>query len=120
MTGNHENYWNAAAWMTEFARLGATVLVNEHQLITRDGHSIVLAGVTDYSTKSSTTMVQASDPIKALQGAPAGLTRILLAHQPASYVMAHHAGFDLQLSGHTHAGQYFPFSLMIRFFQKFY
>ncbi len=120
VTGNHENYWNAAAWMTEFARLGATVLVNEHQLITRDGHSIVLAGVTDYSTKSSTTMVQASDPIKALQGAPAGLTRILLAHQPASYVMAHHAGFDLQLSGHTHAGQYFPFSLMIRFFQKFY
>ncbi len=120
VTGNHENYWNPTAWMTEFARLGATVLVNEHQLIKRDGQSIVLAGVTDYATKTRTTAVPASDPIQALKGAPAELTKILLAHQPASYVMAHQAGFDLQLSGHTHSGQYFPFSLFIRFFQKFY
>jgi len=46
--------------------------------------------------------------------------RILLAHQPASYAAASAAGFDLQLSGHTHSGQYFPFNLLIRFFQRYY
>ncbi len=119
VTGNHEYYWNASAWMAEFTKLGATVLANEHQIITRDSGSIILAGVTDYSTRERGG-AQASDPQKALEGAPAELTKILLAHQPASYEMAHAAGFDLQLSGHTHAGQYFPFSLLIRFFQKFY
>jgi predicted MPP superfamily phosphohydrolase len=119
VSGNHEYYWNAPAWMAEFTKLGATVLVNEHHIIQRDDESIIVAGVTDYSTRGSGGM-HASDPKKALAGAPTGLTKILLAHQPASYEMAHEAGFDLQLSGHTHAGQYFPFSLMIRFFQKFY
>ncbi|MDE2422481.1 MAG: metallophosphoesterase [Gammaproteobacteria bacterium] len=119
VTGNHEYYWNAPAWMAEFTQLGATVLVNEHQVIQRNQDSIIVAGVTDYSTRGRGG-AHASDPKKALQGAPTGLTQILLAHQPASYEMAHEAGFHLQLSGHTHAGQYFPFSLMIRFFQKFY
>jgi predicted MPP superfamily phosphohydrolase len=119
VTGNHEYYWNAPAWMAEFTKLGATVLVNEHQMIHRDNESILVAGVTDYSTREREGN-HASSPKKALEGAPDNVTKILLAHQPASYEMAHEAGFDLQLSGHTHAGQYFPFSLMIRFFQKFY
>jgi predicted MPP superfamily phosphohydrolase len=119
VTGNHEYYWNAPAWMTEFTKLGATVLANEHRIIQRDNDAIILAGVTDYSTRERGD-IQASSPQQALEGAPANLTKILMAHQPASYAMALKAGFDLQLSGHTHAGQYFPFTLMIRFFQKFY
>lgn len=57
---------------------------------------------------------------RALRGAPADAVKILLAHQPASYADAQAAGFDLQLSGHTHGGQYFPFSQLIRFFQRYY
>jgi predicted MPP superfamily phosphohydrolase len=119
VTGNHEFYWNAPEWMQEFRRLGARVLVNEHELIVRAGEAIVLAGVSDYSSRGLQSPLR-SDPQRALAGAPAGLTRILLAHQPASYVAAQAAGFDLQLSGHTHAGQYFPFNLLIRFFQRYY
>ncbi|MHB1204454.1 MAG: metallophosphoesterase [Rhodospirillaceae bacterium] len=119
VTGNHEYFWDAAAWMAMFRKLGARVLVNEHTLIRRESDAIILAGVTDYSTRSLGPP-HGSDPAAALAGAPRGTARILLAHQPASYEAASAAGFDLQLSGHTHSGQYFPFNLMIRFFQRYY
>jgi predicted MPP superfamily phosphohydrolase len=119
ITGNHEYYWGADAWATEFTRMGMRVLANQHEVIRHNGGAILMAGVTDYSTlKSGRT--DATNPSKALDGAPPNLVKILLAHQPATYQLAHEAGFDLQLSGHTHSGQYFPFNLMIRFFQKYY
>ena len=119
VTGNHEYYWDATAWMAMFRKLGARVLVNENVLIRRDADHIVLAGVTDYSTRGLGAP-HGSDPAAALAGAPAGAPRILLAHQPATYEAAAAAGVDLQISGHTHSGQYFPFNLMIRFFQRYY
>jgi predicted MPP superfamily phosphohydrolase len=119
ITGNHEYYWDPDAWTTEFSKLGARVLQNEHVLIHRNGAEVVLAGVTDYSTRHMSPL-RASNPSKALAGAPPGRTKILLAHQPDSYRLAHEAGFDLQISGHTHGGQYFPFNLLIPFFQRYY
>ena len=119
VTGNHEYYWNAPSWIEAFKRLGIRTLMNEHELIRKGDDAIILAGVSDYSTRKS-ERPDASDPAKALLGAPQGLVKILLAHQPASYPAARAAGFDLQLSGHTHAGQYFPYTLLIRFFQKYY
>jgi hypothetical protein len=119
VTGNHEYFWDAAAWMYEIAKFGTRVLVNEHEVIRRNGDEIILAGVTDYSTRTMSSP-HASNPRQALEGAPPDRTKILLAHQPASYEMASAAGFDLQLSGHTHAGQYFPVSLLIGFFQRYY
>jgi predicted MPP superfamily phosphohydrolase len=119
ITGNHEYYWGAKAWEKEWARLGAHVLSNAHDVLKKDGSAIILAGVTDYST-SGMPPDERSDPARALAGAPEGLVKILLAHQPASYRAAEEAGFSLQLSGHTHGGQYFPFSLLIRFFQTYY
>ena len=120
VTGNHEYYWDASAWMAAFRTLGTDVLANEHRLIQHNGDEIVLAGVTDYSMRGRGGSVHSSDPLKALEGAPSNLIKILLAHQPASYQAAHEAGFDLQLSGHTHSGQYFPFNFFIRFFHRFY
>src|SRR2546422_10462883 len=60
-----------------------------------------------------------SDPAAAVAGAPASDVRVLLAHQPKSAFAARAAGYDLQLSGHTHGGQYFPFNLLVRLFQPF-
>lgn len=119
ITGNHEYYRGAAAWVEAFRKLGARVLINEHVVLRRGNDAIVLAGVTDYAT-GHMLPGHASDPAKAAQGAPEGLVKILLAHQPASYVEAKKAGYALQLSGHTHGGQYFPFTQIIRFFHRYY
>ncbi len=111
VTGNHEYYWDPRGWMRELERLGIDVLSNEHRLLQRGNGRLLLAGVTDLSA--------ASNPHAAMRGAPASDVRVLLAHQPKSAFAAQDAGFDLQLSGHTHGGQFFPFNLLVRLFQPF-
>ncbi len=118
VTGNHEYYWDAAGWVQELERLGFSALVNAHRVIRRGTAQLVLAGVTDASA-SRRVPGHASDPAAAVAGAPEGDVRVLLAHQPKSAFAARGAGFDLQLSGHTHGGQYFPFNLLVRLFQPF-
>jgi predicted MPP superfamily phosphohydrolase len=118
VTGNHEYYWDAPAWVRELERLGFSALVNAHRVIRRGAARLVLAGVTDHAA-SRRVPGHASDPAAAIAGAPAADVRVLLAHQPKSAFAAHAVGFDLQLSGHTHGGQYFPFSLLVRLFQPF-
>ena len=116
VTGNHEYYSGAHAWMVELRRLGITVLMNEHVVLNQ---SLLLAGVTDYSAHQFDPSHR-SDPALALQGAPAhALVKILLAHQPRSAAAAAHAGFDLQLSGHTHGGQFWPWNLFVPLQQPF-
>src|SRR2546425_10751508 len=112
VTGNHEYYWDAAGWVRELQGLGFSALVNGHQVIQRGTGRIVLAGVTDLS--SGGLPGHTSDPAAAVAGAPASDVRVLLAHQPKSAFAARAAGDDLQLSGHTHGGQYFPFHLLVR------
>jgi uncharacterized protein len=119
VTGNHEYYWGVQGWLNEFRRLGATVLLNEHVVISENGESIVIAGVTDRSA-GHIIPAHKSDPKKSLEGAPANAIKILLAHQPASYEDASAAGFDLQLSGHTHGGQFFPWNIVVKFAQRYY
>ena len=119
VTGNHEYYWDAVGWVEEFEKMGAKPLINKHEKINVNGEEIALGGVSDYSTRNYGAL-HASSPKKAFEGVPESMTKILLAHQPNSYEEAYKAGVDLQLSGHTHAGQYFPFSLLIPFFQKYY
>jgi uncharacterized protein len=119
VTGNHEYYSDERAWTSEIRRLGLRVLKNEHVVLEHDGASIVIAGVTDYSAHHFDP-AQRSDPAKALYGAPADAgARVLLAHQPSSAAAAADAGFDVQLSGHTHGGQFWPWNLFIHFFQPF-
>jgi predicted MPP superfamily phosphohydrolase len=119
VTGNHEYYSGERAWTTEIRRLGLRVLKNQHVVLRHDGASLVLAGVTDLSAHHFDP-AEHSDPVAALHGAPddAG-ARILLAHQPNSANAAAAAGFDVQISGHTHGGQFWPWNLFIGFFQPF-
>ncbi len=119
VTGNHEYYCGEADWRAELARLGLRVLMNEHVVLAHGGASLVVAGVTDYGAHRFDA-AQRSDPEAALRGAPpdAG-ARILLAHQPRTAPAAARAGFDLQLSGHTHGGQFWPWTWLVRFQQPF-
>jgi len=119
VTGNHEYYSGESAWTAEFKRLGLKVLLNEHAVVTHDGAPLVVAGVTDFSAHHFNP-AQRSDPAAALAGAPMNAgAKILLAHQPRSASAAATAGYDLQLSGHTHGGQFWPWNLFVRFQQPF-
>jgi len=118
VTGNHEYYSGALEWMAEFRLLGLRGLMNEHVVIEHDGARLVVAGVTDYSA-GSFDLAQRSDPLAALAGSPEGIPRILLAHQPRTAPAAASVGFDLQLSGHTHGGQFWPWNLLVGLQQPF-
>jgi predicted MPP superfamily phosphohydrolase len=113
VTGNHEYYSGANAWIAELRRLGLTVLMNEHVLRERQGAVLMIAGVADF-TAHLFDASHRSDPRQAAAGAPAAIgARILLAHQPRTALEAVDAGFHLQLSGHTHGGQFFPWNLFV-------
>ena len=119
VTGNHEYYSGERAWTAEIRRLGLRVLKNEHVVLQHNGASLILAGVTDLSSHRFDAG-ERSDPIAALRGAPADAgAKILLAHQPNSAAAAAGAGFDVQISGHTHGGQFWPWNFFVRFFQPF-
>jgi predicted MPP superfamily phosphohydrolase len=118
VTGNHEYYAGAAAWIAHLRRLGMRVLLNAHATLERGPARLVVAGVTDVSA-GHFDPAHASDPVRALAGAPAGAFRLLLAHQPRSAAAAAAAGADLQLSGHTHGGQFWPWGHFVRLQQPF-
>lgn len=118
VTGNHEYYSGAIQWVKEVRRLGFSVLINEHRIITSGKHKILLAGVTDYR-EGHMIPGHRSDPFKALEAAPPADVKILLAHQPKSIFDAARAGYDLQISGHTHGGQFFPWNLVVGFSQPY-
>lgn len=118
VTGNHEYYSGVIEWIPEIERLGFSVLLNEHRIVTRGRASLLLAGVTDHRGGSFFASHR-SDPQKALQAAPQEIIKILLAHQPKSIFDASRAGYDLQISGHTHGGQFFPWNLVIGLLQPY-
>ena len=112
VTGNHEYYSGAAHWCDHFRELGMTVLNNHHLLVKRGDARLLVAGVTDYR-EGKKIAGHRSDPELALKDAPPHDVRILLAHQPRSADAAKQLGFALQLSGHTHGGQFFPWNLLV-------
>ncbi|MEH6435600.1 metallophosphoesterase [Massilia sp. DD77] len=119
VTGNHEYYSGAEEWIAEVRRLGVTVLLNQHVVRRRGGAALMIAGVADY-TAHHFNPAHRSDPRAAAAGAPQDVdVRVLLAHQPRSALDAAAAGFDLQLSGHTHGGQFFPWNLFVPLQQPF-
>lgn len=112
--GNHEYYWDAPGWCAEVERLGATVLVDDHAMIVHKGRKVLVGGVADYSAGRRFNIPgHDSSPLKAMQGAPEHDFSLLLAHQPKSIWEAAEAGFDLQMSGHTHGGQFWPWNYLV-------
>ncbi|GJF17284.1 metallophosphatase [Mycolicibacterium cyprinidarum] len=111
VTGNHEYFVeDTAAWLKELERLGLQVLRNENTRIRRGAAGFDLAGVNDIAGRSHS---DAPDFDRALAGVnPAGPT-ILLAHQPVQVAEAAARGVDLQVSGHTHGGQMWPFHYVV-------
>jgi len=117
-TGNHEYYSGVMPWLTKVRELGMTPLVNEHQLVDTGRGRILMAGVTDFDA-GHILPAHASSPEAAMANAPEHDVSILLAHRPRSVFAAGKTGANIQLSGHTHGGQYFPYTLAIHLFQPY-
>ena len=101
--GNHEYFSGFNAWQKKFEELGISMLYNSHKVLTIRGQRLLIAGLTD---PVAPRFGQAPPDIsKALEGAPDGVFRILLAHQPGASKNSAAAGIDLKLAGHTHGGQ---------------
>jgi predicted MPP superfamily phosphohydrolase len=114
VTGNHEYYSQAQSWVDHMGELGWTALRNRHLVVERGGDRLVLAGVDDYTAGGSGLPGHCADHATALTGADPDLPVVLLAHQPKQIAQAVEHGIDLQLSGHTHGGQIWPFHFLVR------
>jgi uncharacterized protein len=112
VTGNHEYFVDdTAAWLRELERLGVAPLQNENTAIRRGAAAFDLAGVNDVVGDQRS---QPPDFDRALAGVDGSRPTILLAHQPVQVTEASARGVDLQLSGHTHGGQMWPFHYIVR------
>lgn len=111
VTGNHEYYSGVEEWCTELTRLGIRVLRNEHVRIGDGDDGFDLAGVDDYSSRR---FGGKPDVARALAGRDESRELVLLAHQPKHILEASELGVGLQLSGHTHGGQLWPWNYFVR------
>lgn len=111
--GNHDCYSGAAEWISHFRSLGMRVLLNEHWLLPHRGATLLVGGVTDPALGRFVRDAVPRPDLAAGARVEADL-RLLLAHNPSLAPAAEKAGFDLQLSGHTHAGQFFPWTIAVR------
>ena len=114
VTGNHEYFNEAQGWLDRMTDLGWNSLHNRHVVVERGGDRLVIAGVDDVTAKSSGLPGHRTDLAAALAGADPDLPVLLLAHQPKFIAQAAEAGIDLQVSGHTHGGQMWPFNYLVR------
>lgn len=113
VTGNHEYYSGAAPWCAHLPTLGIRVLRNEHVSIGTGEHHFHLAGVDDFAA-ARFGEGHGADLKKALVGRDPSKALVLLAHQPKAVHEAQEYGVDLQLSGHTHGGQLWPFNWIVK------
>ncbi len=114
VTGNHEYYSGAHAWVRELARMGMIVLRNERVAI----GGFDLAGVDDWGARGYGGG-HGSDVAKALDDRDPARPVVLLAHQPRTVVEAAAHGVSLQLSGHTHGGQIWPWGYAVKLQQPY-
>lgn len=105
-TGNHEEFTTSSHYLAAVKRRGLRYLNNE--LVDVDG--LQIAGVTWGESTYPIRMKSALDAMKVDRGRAS----ILLNHSPSRLPLVERAGFNLQLSGHTHGGQVAPFTWFTR------
>lgn len=116
--GNHEYYHRLDQWVPELERHGAKILLNSGELVAYERSRVWIAGITDPAA-AQMRVGDAPNPMRAARGGEMADFKVLLSHRPGYADEALKAGFDLQLSGHTHGGQFFPWTHVARFFHTY-
>jgi uncharacterized protein len=122
VTGNHEYYSGASSWLAELRRYGIRTLSAERVALGDrgpGGASFDLAGLDDWSVARAQDGRWPSLEL-ALHGRDRDRSLVLLQHQPRGLDEAAQAGVELQLSGHTHGGQLFPWNLLVKAVYPYY
>ncbi|MDA0336063.1 MAG: metallophosphoesterase, partial [bacterium] len=98
-TGNHDYYWDAAAWMAKIEDLGLHLLSNSHAVVTKGSARLVIGGLPDPAGDQGLPgdRRHTADAGAVFANAPEG-PRLLLAHQPRTAVAAASTGACLTLS----------------------
>ena len=112
VTGNHEYYSGVEPWIAYLSSLGIRVLRNERVAIARGGDAFDLAGIDDHGARDFAAD-HGPDLARALAGRDRSRALVLLAHQPRQVRDAARYDVDLQLSGHTHGGQVWPWHYVV-------
>jgi predicted MPP superfamily phosphohydrolase len=115
--GNHEYYWQGEETLEVFKKLGFHVLINRSETVQIQDAQLQVCGIPDPAAKMN--RLETPDFEKLAKELKPAAFKLLLAHQPNAADQAAPHGFDLQLSGHTHGGQFFPWNFLIGFFQKY-
>jgi hypothetical protein len=115
--GNHEYYWRAEQTIKAFSDIGFRVLINESHSLRIGDALLQISGVPDPEAKVFN--FETPDFEKLKRSFQPDTFKILLSHQPWLADHASPAGFHLQLSGHTHGGQFFPWNYLVGLFQKY-
>ena len=118
VTGNHEYYSDLKGWLNKISEVGFTILINESKKIYVNESRLVVTGIPDRSA-GNYLKSHKTDMVKSLNGIDHADFKILLAHQPKDIEHAVKHDYDLQLSGHTHGGQYYPFSFLVQLAHPF-
>lgn len=113
--GNHEYYSDAGAWMKFFASLGMKVLVNRGENIEIAGQKVFVGGVPD---PVSGEILNPRYPLKDAD--PAASLKLLLSHRSEVAEETGAENYDLIFAGHTHGGQFFPWTIIAYFAHKYY
>lgn len=112
--GNHEYYWNANEWLTVMNNVGIINLVNRGKVISVNSKKILVAGIPDPVSGLKPEL----GSILESESSDNAALKILLSHRPGIADESSRYGFDLQLSGHTHGGQFFPWTIVVKFVHK--
>lgn len=111
VSGNHEFYAGLGRFLAMMEAAGIPVLDNEMR---RTGTGLQICGIHDQTAHRFASLGVACDLGKALRDIDHDMPSFLLAHQPKELEPAAAKRVDLIFSGHTHAGQIFPFRMVVR------
>ncbi|WP_413291246.1 metallophosphoesterase [Bdellovibrio sp. HCB337] len=113
VTGNHEYYYDANLWIQELQSMGVTVLRSETKFYSWNNSQLAIAGIDDSLFKNPQE-AEFREQLSTLK-APC----LLLSHRPETWDIYKNIPVALQLSGHGHGGQAFPWAFIIRKVMKY-